>query len=237
MPSTYPLDTSGLAASNRIVNELHTFTEVNNSRYRIIVPNFAPFYLDNLSLSHESPGGVITPLSENEHYMLALPYIGATRSIGKMLYGGISFNTEFPNGTIRVTYQTLGGEWTANFNYVLERLATMAYNPRTTVWDIVTDKPSAFPPLPHDQSLDYIYGPRELIDAINGIAAQILNRPAPNKIVVGLGNVSNLPMASDAEVLSAIMEVGTPGAGTTPGNEKYITLRQLVLFMNQLNTP
>lgn len=225
MPSTYPLDTTGLSLSNKIVNEPHTFTEVNNSRYRIIIPNFAPFYLDNLSVSHEGPGGVITPMAENQHYMPTLPYIGAARSIGKMLYGGISFNTDFPNGTLRVTYQTIGGEWTANYNYVLERLATMAYNPRTTVWDVVTDKPSAFPPINHDQNLDYVYGHLELITAINGIATQILTRPAPDKIVVGLGNVQNLPMASDAEVLSAAPV------------EKYITLRQLVMFFNQFNTP
>jgi hypothetical protein len=101
----------------------------------------------------------------------------------------------------------------------------MAYNPRTTVWDVVTDKPSAFPPITHDQNLDYVYGHLELITAINGIASQILTRPAPDKIVVGLGNVQNLPMASDAEVLSAAPV------------EKYITLRQLVLFFNQFNTP
>jgi hypothetical protein len=222
MPSSYPLDPTGLSVANRIVNELHTFTEVNNSRYRIIIPDFAPFYLDNLALVHESSLGVVTPLNENEHYVLVLPYIGATRSIGKMLYGGISFNTNFPNGTIKVTYQTIGGDWTGDPSYVLNRLASMAYNPRTTVWDIVTDKPSAFPPINHDQNLDYVYGHQDLINSINSLAGQIVSRPAPGKIAVGLGNVENLPMATDAEVLSHAPL------------DKYITLRQLVLFFNNI---
>jgi microcystin-dependent protein len=222
MPSSYPLDTTGLQVSNRVTNELHTFTEVNNSRYRIIIPNFAPFYLDNLSLTHESSAGVLTPLVENQHFMLALPYIGATRSIGKMLYGGISFNTNFVNGTIHVTYQTIGGDWTASSAYVLERLATMVYNPRTTVWDIVTDKPSAFPPINHDQNLDYIYGHQELITAVNAISAQITNRPVATKATIGLGNVVNLPLATDAEVI----------ANATV--EKYVTMRQIALInLNQ----
>lgn len=222
MPSSYPLDTTGLQVSNRVTNELHTFTEVNNSRYRIIIPNFAPFYLDNLSLTHESSAGVFTPLVENQHFMLVLPYIGATRSIGKMLYGGISFNTNFVNGTIHVTYQTIGGDWTASSAYVLERLATMVYNPRTTVWDIVTDKPSAFPPINHDQNLDYVYGHQELITAVNAISAQITNRPVATKATIGLGNVVNLPLATDAEVI----------ANATV--EKYVTMRQIALInLNQ----
>jgi hypothetical protein len=139
-----------------------------------------------------------------------------------MLYGGISFNTNFVNGTIHVTYQTIGGDWTASSAYVLERLATMVYNPRTTVWDIVTDKPSAFPPINHDQNLDYVYGHQELITAVNAISAQITNRPVATKATIGLGNVVNLPLATDAEVI----------ANATV--EKYVTMRQIALInLNQ----
>jgi hypothetical protein len=185
----------------------------------MIIPNFAPFYLDNLAVDYQAVDGTVTRLVENQHYITALPYVGASRSIGKMLYGGISFNTSFPNGSILLGYQTLGGEWIANTFYVLERLATMAYNPRITVWDVVTDKPNAFPPVNHDQNMDYIYGHQELITSINAIAAQIQNRPAPNKVSVGLGNVLNYPMATDAEI------------SAMAGVDKYVTLRQILLLL------
>jgi hypothetical protein len=220
MPSTYQLDITGLSPGNRIVNETHTLTEINNSRYRIIIPNFAPFYLDNLAVDYLAVDGTVTRLVENQHYVAALPYIGASRSLGKMVYGGISFNTSFPNGSIQLTYQTLGGEWVASTTYVLERLATMAYNPRVTVWDVVTDVQTTFPPINHDQNVDYVYGFQEMVTAVNSLAAMIQNRPPPNKVTVGLGNVLNYPMATDAEVTS-LEQV-----------DKYITLRQMLLLLS-----
>jgi hypothetical protein len=218
MPTvTYPLDLTGLAASNLIADEVHVLTEINDDTYRIIIPEFAPFYLHNFTIKHVSSAGVTTVLVPDVDYYLCLPYIGATRSIGMFVYGGITINTELLNGIVKITYQTLGGEWTADANYVLNRLAEMVYNPRITVWDIVTNKPTAFPPTVHDQSLDYVYGHQDLIDAINRVSNEIATvRPQPTGLLahllddnnphmltkeqIGLGSVQNIPMASDTEV-------------------------------------
>lgn len=235
MPVSYPFDTTGLASTNLIVDEIHTLTEVNDQNYRILIPEFAPFYLDNLQIKHTDLSGQTHILAEGPDYTICLPYIGATRSIGKMLYGGITINRDDINGLIKVTYQTLGGDWTADALLVLEALAEYVYNPRITVWDIVTNKPNQFPPINHDQSLDYIYGHQDLIDSINDLADTVVNGPNPNlgiiqhlidetnphavtKAQVGLGNVQNLPLADDFEVdnLAPV--------------DKYFTLRQLLLL-------
>ena len=228
----YPLDTTGLANINLITDELHTLTEVNNSTYRILIPKFAPFYLDNFEIKHTDSVGNTIVLIEGIDYHLCLPYIGATRSIGKMLYGAISINTAFLNGVLKITYQTLGGDWIADIDYVLEALSEHIYNPRTTVWDIVTNKTNTFPPINHDQSLDYVVGHQELINAINDLADIVAISPNPDppiirhlvdinnphdttKYQVGLGNVENLPLATDQEVLDL-----------SPV-DKYVTLKQL----------
>ena len=231
----YPLDTTGFAASNLIADEQHTLTDVNSASYRIIIPQFAPFYLDNLSIKLVDPLGNETLLHEDVEYYPCLPYIGAIRSIGKMLYGGISISTNTVNGILKITYQTLGGEWTADSDAVLVRLAEMVYNPRTTVWDIVTNRPNQFPPINHDQNMDYIYGHGELIDAINNIATMVLGSPNPDvniirhlvnlnnphgvtKAQLGISNVQDIDTATDVEVINKVEA------------DKHITLRQLLQF-------
>lgn len=235
MSVTYPFDPTGLAASNIIVDEIHTLTEVNAQQYRILIPEFAPFYLGNFQLKHVDTNGQTTLLSEDIDYTFCLPYIGATRSIGQMLYGAVTINDSITNGLIKITYRTLGGDWTADAALVLEALAEYVYNPRITVWDIVTNKPTMFPPINHDQSMDYVMGHQDLINAINAVAAQIGQGPSPTtpiiqhlldtsnphettKDQVGLGNVQNLEMATDLEV-DNLMPV-----------DKYFTLRQLLLL-------
>ncbi len=232
-PVSYPLDTTGIASSNLIVNELHTLTEINDFTYRIIIPTFAPFYLNNLLVEHVSSSNVVTALVADVDYTICLVYNSASRALGRMLYGGITINTELINGTIRVSYQTLGGDWTADPQYVLEQLAEHVYNPRITIWDIVTDKPNQFPPSPHDNNIDTTYGYQELLDKINEVITSIIannadpsallthlldfNNPhSTTKAHVGLSNVANIPVATDQEVIDKEVI------------DKHITLRQAV---------
>jgi len=238
MPNvSYPFDTTGLLASNLIAGEAHTLTEINANTYRILIPEFAPFYLDNFVLEHVDQLGAITTLQEGIHYILCLPYIGAVRSTGKMIYGGVSITDLIVNGTVRVTYQTIGGDWTADASYVLNALAEQVYNPRTTVWDVVTNKPNQFPPTVHNQHMDNVFGHQVLIDAIDGLAdtivtssqsaapslvSHLLDDQNPHFVTpaqLGLGNIENLPLASDAEVMARAHV------------DKYITLRQLLLLL------
>lgn len=235
MPANYPLDLTGLSPGNKILDEVHVLTEVNAATYRIVIPVCAPFYLDNFVLKHVDGTGVETVLQPDMDYYFCLPYMGASRSVGKMIYGAVTINTQLLDGLLKVTYQTLGGEWVADPEYVRTRIAEMVYNPRTTVWDVVTNKPNQFPPGQHQQDFDTVYGQRELVEAVNALAAQIANGTNPNvpiirhlvdlqnphqvdKTQVGLGNVSNFPVASDQEVIDQAHV------------EKYVTLRQLLEF-------
>lgn len=238
MPATYPLDTTGLNPACLVTDELHTLTEVNANPYRLIVPTFAPFYLDNLELEHIDDLGQATPLIEGLHYGLSLIYLAGSKSIGKMLYGAISINANFLNGTINLKkYQTIGGNWTADSNYVLASIAAQVYNPRVTAWDNVTNVQTIFPPINHDHTLDYVYGYQDLITAIQGIGAQIAAGPnqsypfvrhmteVQNPAHVGLGSVSNIATSTDAQAQNA------------SDLNLHVTLRQLVqiLFPRFLN--
>lgn len=177
MPATYPLDTTGVAASNFIQGEIHTLTKVNAAPYRILIPDFAPFYLSNLAVIHVASNGDRTPLVEGADIYVALPYVGATRAAGKPLYGGIVFINEIAQGTIELSYQTVGGDFACDPAFVYERLLSKVYNPRTTWWDDITNVQETFPPIDHDHSLDDLARVDSLFTILENIRLAILQAP------------------------------------------------------------
>lgn len=239
--ASYPFDTTGTAESNLIRDELHTLTEVNAAPQRILIPKAAPFYLNNLLAEHISQQGVATPLTEGVDFYCALPYVAASRSVGKPVFGGFAMISDLPQGTIRLTrYQTVGGPWVANRDYVYEQLLATVYNKRTAWWDSLTNVQQLFPPTDHEQPVDDVEGHEAMLVALGKIeqallanpgnlagliAAHIQNIGNPHQVTkndVGLADVANFPMATDQEVVERA------------NVDKYITLRQLLLLINQL---
>ena len=174
MPITYPLDFSGVASTNKVVGELHSTSEAQFRSERFIVPNFAPFYVDNFRLT-VTVGNVTTPLVEDVDFSFALSYVTGTRTTGKAMYGGVTLLNDNLNGILSMDYQTIGGDQVADRLAVLTRLAEMAYNPRTTIWDILTNVPNALPPIPnHYQDYDQFYGQEKVVEALLQIRDAIL---------------------------------------------------------------
>lgn len=235
---TYPYDPTGEAATNLVKNELHTLTEVNSAPYRVLIPTFAPFYLANFALVHVSPVGVETPLVEGTDFYFSLPYMAASRSIGKMLYGGVAVISTLPQGTIKISYQTLGGKWCADRDHLYEMLLARVYNPRVVWWDQITNVQDLFPPTQHDQSVGDIAGHVSLLESLEALRQAILSKPndvpaamighiagrgnphETSKADLGLSDVENLPWATDQEVVER-----------TPV-DKVVTLRQILMLID-----
>jgi hypothetical protein len=215
----YPLDLTGLAVTNLVPDEQHAVTDANFRDYHFVVPKFAPFFMDNLVIKHHLLDEVRI-LTEEVDYYPALQFIGAIREIGKPVYGAVTLNNTITAGIISITYQTIGGPWTADREYVLDRLAEKIYNPRLTIWDNVTDKTNQFPPIDHQQPYGDIYGQKELVEAIvamgeniassrdqSGMAKHLFSRSNPHLVTkqqVGLGQVEDLPLASIEEALAGV---------------------------------
>jgi len=172
-PITYPLDTSGNASTNLISNEIHTVAESHYRDYYFIVPNFTPFFVDNFQMSVVI-NNITTPLTEDVDFSFALPYVTGTRVTGKAVYGGLTLHNLNLNGILIITYQTLGGDQVADRLQVLTMLADKAYNPRTVIFDILTNLPTAFPPTPHYNDYDQFYGQEEVVFKLGQIRDAIL---------------------------------------------------------------
>jgi hypothetical protein len=238
MPNvSYPLDTTGLSPANKVIDEPHVLTEVNAATYRILILDFAPFYQDNFVLVYEDTLGNSRALVKDVDFYFTLPYLSASRTIGKMIYGAIALADGITNGSLKATYQTLGGDYIADVQAVRVALTEVAYNPRIASWDVIANKPSQFPPVNHPHDISDLVGMEAVVDGLHDIQQAILQSPNPSnpavqhftdmnnphetdKAQVGLGDVVNLPMATDAEVMGH------------QHVDKYVTLRQVLMLLN-----
>lgn len=173
MSITYPLDQSGVSPANLVTEELHTVASSQYNDHHIIVPNFAPFYVDNFRLVLRI-NNTERVLEEDVDFSFTLPYITGTRVTGKQLYGAFSIHNLEMNGILELQYQTVGGDQVCDRLYVLTYLADKAYNPRTTIWDIITNVPNAFPPSPHYQDYDTFFGQEAVVNKLGEIRDAII---------------------------------------------------------------
>lgn len=214
LPSiTYPFDPTGVNQANLIVNDQHIVTANNYEDYYFVVPKFGPFFNESMVVT-QSVAGVTRVMVEGIEYAGCLPFIGASRSIGKLVYGAISFTDPNITGVVSLKYQTLGGAYIFDDQYVLTIIADRVYNPRITTYEQVTDKPTLFPPTNHQWNLVDLVGQSSVVDALIRIEQAILSRVSDlfrihilrmdnphgdTKESIGLGLVENFPPATVAE--------------------------------------
>lgn len=230
--TSYPLDATGILQTNRILDEQHAVTENNFRDYYFIVPKFAPFFADNISIIH-SYQGQTRQLVENVDYYCALMFIGATRAIGKPIYGAITLNNLNTSGIVSISYNTIGGKWIVDQNYIVEQVVEKAYNPRTVSWEQIIGTPETFPPIPHEWELVDLVGLSEVVNSLSSIEEAILNSSqnlATNhvsnfsnphyvtKTQLGLSNVENWRVATSDEALTGTSNMTL----ITPETLKYI---------------
>jgi len=113
-------------------------------------------------------------LIEDVDFSFALQDVSGTRVTGKAMYGAVTLHNLNINGILSVTYQTVGGDQIADRLEVLSCLADKAYNPRTTIFNILTGVPQNFPPVPHYQDYENFYGQEQVVQALGEIRDAIL---------------------------------------------------------------
>lgn len=230
--ATYPFDPTGMNIVNRVVGEQHIVTDNNYKNFFFCVPKFGPFFANSIQVNNIVNGAPV-PLTEGIDYYCAIPFIGATRSIGLPVYGGISFSNLNISGIVTITYQTLGGEWLYDDAAILTTIANQAYNPRIISWEQITGIPNVFPVINHAWNLNDMVGQTEILNQLSNIESAILTRAASvgsthltnlsnphgvTKTQVGLGNVENYAPASLAQAAAGT----STNTVLTPAALKYV---------------
>ena len=225
---TYAVDDTGLLAANAIINEQHLVTESQLQDYTFIIPIYAPYYPESMTLRLKV-GDDIRLLVESVDFVYALPFLAASEAVGQLLYGAIVINPAITLGILSIDYQTYGGPFAEVSQQVLERLANHIYNSKVSVWDSLTPVPLCAELLNPLTNPLASYGQRQLIDALIALSVAIANRPDEAAIIRHLVNRENPHETTFAHV-APLMATDTE-VMLRQSLRKLITLRQLLALV------
>lgn len=237
--SLYPFDPTGRASANRIENQSLTITPPTSvTDYSYAVPRGAPFYAESLVVKDGRSTGART-LVENVDYWCVIDFLSASVSLNKRISVGIALLDPGYSGTLYVTYQAVGGNYSLADYSILEELIRERYVVKHVSYEQIINLPEGFAPSWHEHQVADMVGMSQVVATMTGIktaiggregsygqlSAQISNHIAstaahtPSQI--GLGNVKNYDVATLAEA--------TSGAGN-----KYVVASVLKQYVQQM---
>lgn len=221
MSTIYPFDPTGKALTNKVVNELHTLNVPSAySDFHFIIPRSAPYFRDSLKVTSVSTG---LELVEGVDYVCSHRFHSATLSTGMSVFGSVTFYDRLYKDTVRLEYQTIGGDWLISTDKIVEILSNASINPRITTWEQVVNPPYQFPPIDHEFNIEDFTGAKDIVDYLKFIRDAILakgegggelhfvdysNPHRTNKTHVGLGLVQNMGLASEEDARKGVLNVG-----------------------------
>ena len=102
----YAFDPNGINQNNIIRNERHTVTIKNNYDFNYIVPDYAPFFVNDFKMYTLTQQGAKNYMVEGVDYVFGFRFIQATMRAGKVLYGSVQFiNRKFSGDVLfRIPY-------------------------------------------------------------------------------------------------------------------------------------
>ena len=212
--SLYPFDPTARATSNKIENESITVIPPSHiTDYSYIVPRAAPFYAETLVVKDGKTAGA-RRLVENVDYWCVIDFLSASASLNKRVSVGIALIDPNYSGTLYVSYQTLGGNYTMADYSVLEELIRERYIVKHVSYEQIINLPAGFSPEWHKHEVADMVGMSSVVTSLNNIKVATESRngsygqieqqlrnhvnstAAHTPADIGLGNVKNYGVAT-----------------------------------------
>ena len=165
----YPLDLTGSASSNAIVNESHTVPRDNSRGFAL---DYGPFYSESLVITRPSTGEVLKPHID---YIALHQYQEATLIAGQEICAAVLIINEAIAEELSVSYQVVGGGFSSSVSVIQELVEALELDNRAVAWGDIIGKLEAFPAAPHYHDLDDFYGFEYMVSALDRIEAAILH--------------------------------------------------------------
>ena len=215
-----PFDRTGSASENRVANELQTFTANAEGVLQLFIPSFAPFFAQLLEVRYVNAQNTEVLLSPGVDFSYAFPFIGASRSIGLGVFGGIIIHNESLAGKLKLGYQAVGGTWQLGMLASQEVGNFPNVNPYWASWEQVARYGTEFPIVNNDWDKPDATSVANLVTGVvdfgSGFFDQLTadnaeNQAALNHVLstgnphndtrdtIGLSNVANYSAATDAQ--------------------------------------
>ena len=139
----YTFDDTGTNPDNLVRNEAHTLAD---KKYRAISPYHGVFYTDAFSIQDTLTGNY---LIKGTDYVFAELHQDLTKLIGKEIAGiAIVINPSI-SGSVRITYQCVGGPYSVNADTVASLLEKVPDSNTLNSWYEIINKPTYFTPGQH----------------------------------------------------------------------------------------
>lgn len=158
-----PLDLTGRASANLVVDEPHGPCAVGN---RVFVMRFGPFYAKSLSIKRADTGVALTA---NVDFKAVHTEIEPTLQSGLLVCSMVEIEPSALGVPLLCTYQALGGDYSLSTHQVEEAFELLNSNEHTVRWGQVIGKPAGFPPLAHRHKMADVYGWQHVCDAITAL--------------------------------------------------------------------
>lgn len=168
MPAPYALDTTASNPANYIADEFHATDESFFKSYYFIIPEFGPFYADDFTVVLNT-APTPTTLTLNTDYKFILPYMAGKRNTNKDVYGGIVLHNPPLQTVLTLNYRTVGSDKVADRIYVLNKIIDHPYNLQSTTFEMVTDHPDIFLPVPQYNDYPSTKGYLEVNQKLYGV--------------------------------------------------------------------
>ena len=162
----YPLDRTGTATSNKIINEERT---VGREVYRAIAPYAGAFFSKSMIVVDKATGAELTL---NTDYKLLYPYQEAELEIGKPICTIVQvLNASVTS--VYLTYQCVGGPYTTARDVLVKLISDLQQDNRAVTWDAILGKPVEFNPTKHLHSAADLYGLEYVVLALEELVQAI----------------------------------------------------------------
>lgn len=193
---TYSLDTTGLAPSNYVAIETHLVTPQSLANYAYVLLNHGPFFGNNLQVIYTPRNGLGVVLSLGEDYQPIFELEGFGDTTGTKVWGAISLTNPALLGSIQVSYQSLGGNWTFSNSTIFAYLNSNYFDAATQRIVLVSNGPLR---LPNNPNVDWPINSRQSV-AVAQAQLPVID------LIVKYEYVDNATQA----------QVATPGSLTNP---------------------
>lgn len=215
----YQIDLTGVLPANLISNEQQTLTPTNGMSNQLIRPMLAPYYAQGFVLQYYAVGITLTTAVLGVDYYPIYEYQEMSQVSSYPIYGAIRVVNPDITGTVVLSYQTLGGNWTTNKQAMSDALVYAQVAPPGAPWTRVINSPTYYPVIDHPLNMQNdVVGYSGLVAAISAISSSVstlnLGNDVPamlthmtntanphnlTKAQIGLSNVMNYPLATDAQ--------------------------------------
>ena len=163
-----PLDLSGVAATNKVVAELHTVAATGT---RAFVTTRGPFYTSGLVVRDSTTGIELVP---DVDWRPVHMFLEASLRCGQEICSVILILPTCNATEIETDYQAIGGEYSTSVSSIEQLLESLDLDNRTINWGDLIGVPEYFPPTAHLHDIGDVYGFEYVVAVLEQIRRAIL---------------------------------------------------------------